>query len=154
MPSFLLSPSYSNCAPTDPFVVYFWTVLGTLLTPADRSLFIQFVWGRSRLPASANEFERPFKLQRMAIPASRRPGKDEPDRTAADKFLPVAHTCFFSLDLPPFSSLEVTHARLLYAIHNSIAIDADSTDRADQAAHQAHNQMEELEEEEQGQEEQ
>lgn len=39
--------------------------------------------------------------------------------------LPVAHTCFFSLDLPPYSSYEVTRSKILYAIVNCQAIDAD-----------------------------
>jgi HECT-domain (ubiquitin-transferase) len=30
----------------------------------------------------------------------------------------VAHTCFFSLELPAYSSLEVMTKKLLYAIYN------------------------------------
>ena len=48
-------------------------------------------------------------------------------RTAGspDAYLPVAHTCFFSLELPRYSSLEVTRARLMYAVSEGVAIDTD-----------------------------
>ena len=40
---------------------------------------------------------------------------------------PVAHTCFFSLEWPKYTSKEAAHAKLLYAIRNCRAIDADNT---------------------------
>ena len=89
----------------------------------ERAAFIQFVWGRSRLPLVASEFERKFKIQRLHP----RPG------ALADEYLPVAHTCFFSLEIPAYSSLEVLHRKLLYAINNCVAIDSDSTEQAQQA---------------------
>ena len=54
----------------------------------------RFAWGRSRLPLSAEQFNQPFKIQAFA-------------REPADAYLPVAHTCFFSLELPRYSSREV-----------------------------------------------
>ena len=39
-------------------------------------------------------------------------------RTPADDYLPVAHTCFFSLELPPYSSQEIMRTKLLYAVYN------------------------------------
>ena len=42
-----------------------------------------------------------------------------------DKFLPKAHTCFFSLNLPSYSSDKVMKEKLLYAIYNCIEMDAD-----------------------------
>lgn len=54
----------------------------------------RFAWGRSRLPLSADQFHQAFKIQAFA-------------RTPADAYLPVAHTCFFSLELPRYSSREV-----------------------------------------------
>ena len=44
-----------------------------------------------------------------------------------DGMLPVSHTCFFSLELPRYSSLELMKTRLRYAIHNCTAIDGDDT---------------------------
>jgi hypothetical protein len=44
-----------------------------------------------------------------------------------DTHLPIAHTCYFSLELPRYSSIEVMRQRLLYAINEGIAIDTDHT---------------------------
>ncbi len=46
--------------------------------------------------------------------------KDSPD-----EYLPSAQTCFFSLSLPFYSSKEVLHEKLLYAIAISPNMDAD-----------------------------
>jgi hypothetical protein len=48
-------------------------------------------------------------------------------RDKPDTYLPVAHTCFFSIDIPRYSSKEVFKDRLLYAIYNCNAIDGDDT---------------------------
>ncbi|CDJ51166.1 HECT type ubiquitin ligase, putative [Eimeria brunetti] len=45
----------------------------------------------------------------------------------ADEMLPQSHTCFFQVDLPPYSSYEVLRRKLLYAVTEGIAIDADNT---------------------------
>ena len=42
-----------------------------------------------------------------------------------DARLPTSHTCFFSLHLPKYSSEEILRKRLLYAISNCVALDAD-----------------------------
>jgi len=51
------------------------------------------------------------------------------DASAADSSedarLPTSHTCFFSLHLPKYSSEEILRKRLLYAISNCVALDAD-----------------------------
>jgi hypothetical protein len=116
-------------------------------TEEEKRLFLQFVWGRNRLPLQHSDWVQPFTIN-LLMPASdgteasigfscfscvcwlgveglstivfrdSRPG----DR---DGMLPVAHTCFFSLDLPPYSTYEVTRSKILYAIVNCQAIDAD-----------------------------
>lgn len=43
----------------------------------------------------------------------------------ADLILPEAHTCFFTIDLPRYSSFENLKNKLLYAITNCQAIDTD-----------------------------
>ena len=40
-----------------------------------------------------------------------------------DMWLPVAHTCFFSLDLPAYTSREITKSKLLFAMNNCNAIE-------------------------------
>jgi len=62
----------------------------------------------------ADQFRQRFKIQAF-------PKRD------ADNYLPVSHTCFFSLELPAYSSKEIMAAKLRYAIYNCQAIDADDT---------------------------
>ena len=44
-----------------------------------------------------------------------------------------------SLELPQFSSLEVLHRKLLYAVNNCTSIDVDSTEQAQQAGRENGN---------------
>jgi len=101
---------YDSVDRNAPHVAMFWEVLAEF-TPKERSLFLRFVWGRSRLPAGT-EF-RKFKLAAM------HPGGNP------DNYLPVAHTCFFTLDLPNYSCKQVMKDKLLYAITHCQAIDLD-----------------------------
>ncbi|OQS02636.1 HECT E3 ubiquitin ligase [Thraustotheca clavata] len=102
---------YSCCEPTDPHVIWFWEVLREF-SEESRRMFLKFVWGRIRLPRSKNEFGQYFKLQNNA-------------REPADTYLPVSHTCFFSLELPRYSTKNILSKRLMYAIYNCQAIDGD-----------------------------
>lgn len=79
----------------------FWKVMETL-SPKEHSGFIRFAWGRSRLPP-AKDFSVKMKLTRLASgPGGHR--------------LPVAHTCFFSVELPDYSTEEEMRHGLLTAI--------------------------------------
>ncbi|OQR91627.1 HECT E3 ubiquitin ligase, partial [Thraustotheca clavata] len=104
---------YSSCSATDVHVTWFWGVLEAYSQDARRA-FLRFVWGRSRLPRTLHEFQlgQRFKIQAF-------------DRRPADNYMPVSHTCFFSLELPRYTSREVLEARLTYAIYNCQAIDGD-----------------------------
>ncbi len=42
-----------------------------------------------------------------------------------DIMLPVAHTCFFSIELPKYSVYEILRDKLKYAITHCQAIDTD-----------------------------
>lgn len=92
------------------------------LAEDEKSLFLKFVWGyglcsclcvcaprncvvvnvcsRSRLPLSEAQFTQNFKLTRMS-------------HSNPDAALPVAHTCFFQLDLPPYSQETVRFSPVL-----------------------------------------
>ncbi|KAL9653011.1 hypothetical protein ABK040_015526 [Willaertia magna] len=98
-------------------VKLFWEILQSF-TPEQRSLYLKFVWGRSRMPINESEaFTNPMKIQKL-------------DRTNPDAFLPLSHTCFFSIELPSYSSKEIMKEKLLYAITNCKAIDIDFTTSA------------------------
>ena len=101
---------YENISSDDRQVQFFWQVLREI-TPKDRSQFLRFVWGRSRLPAG-----REFK--RFKVTALNKGGNP-------DNYLPVAHTCFFQIDIPAYSSKEIMREKLLYAITHCQAIDLD-----------------------------
>eukprot|EP00741_Cyanophora_paradoxa_P013321 tig00020684_g12864.t1 len=88
----------------DASVQYLWEVLRGF-TPHERELFLRFVWGRSRLPPSEAEWPRPFTVALMDVAAG-----------GEDMALPRAHTCFFQLDLPRYSSLAVARSKIWYAV--------------------------------------
>ncbi|KAG7392669.1 hypothetical protein PHYPSEUDO_015057 [Phytophthora pseudosyringae] len=106
---------YSSCSPTDDHIIWFWRALRAF-SHEERSAFLRFVWGRSRLPASADEFPQRFKLQSFN---QQRAGR------SVDAYMPVAHTCFFSIEIPAYSSESVLRKKLLYAIYNCQEIDGD-----------------------------
>ena len=74
------------------------------LTPEEKGLFCRFAWGRSRIP----EGGRGVKLIVESVQSHGDP----------DTRLPVAHTCFFQIDLPRYSNKEALKEKLLYAIYN------------------------------------
>jgi len=104
---------YSSCASTDRHVRFFWQAMEEF-SNEERSALVRFAWGRSRLPLTAAAFTQRFKIQGFG-------------RSPADSYFPVAHTCFFSLELPPYTNLEVCKQKLRYAIFNCEAIDGDDT---------------------------
>lgn len=111
---------YSSCSANDQHIQYFWQAMEEF-TNEERSMFIRFTWGRSRLPLTADAFPQRFKLQSF--------GKSPPD-----SYLPISHTCFFSIELPRYSTLEIMKEKLRYAIYNCQAIDGDDTSVGMQAA--------------------
>jgi len=92
-----------------------WEVLEAF-TQKHRRSFLRFVWGRTRLPLG-EQWPRQFKVNVFPIGSCQ----------ATDARLPISHTCFFSLDLPNYSSKHICHRQLLYAMSNCMAIDADTT---------------------------
>ena len=98
------------CA-SDEHIISFWRVLRGM-DDDDRSQLLKFVWARERLPNTQEEFHQRFKIQAC-------------NYAEPDKYLPKAHTCFFSLNLPRYSCDEIMRERLLYAIWNCVEMDAD-----------------------------
>ncbi|XP_052278368.1 E3 ubiquitin-protein ligase HERC2-like [Dreissena polymorpha] len=96
-----------------PLVQWFWEVMEEL-SNTERSLFLRFVWGRTRLPRTIADFRgRDFVLQVL--------DKYHP----ADHFLPESYTCFFLLKMPRYSCKPVLKEKLKYAIHFCKSIDTD-----------------------------
>jgi len=95
---------------TSSVVKHFWNTLHSF-SQYERQLFLRFVWGRNRLPATENDWgQETFTIKAL--------------NTSPDS-LPIAHTCFFSIDLPPYKTFKQCREKLLYAINNCQAIDVD-----------------------------
>ncbi|KAF0709821.1 hypothetical protein AaE_012760 [Aphanomyces astaci] len=110
---------YEGVDATAPHIGFFWQCLQDM-NQAQRSLFVNFVLARSRLPRSIEEFTLHFKIQPAVIMG---------DDTNPDHYLPHSQTCFFSLCLPRYSSKDICMEKLLYAINNSPTMDADFVER-------------------------
>ncbi|CAF0748456.1 unnamed protein product [Adineta steineri] len=95
----------------------FWTVLNEMFTDEQRKLFLIFVWGRSTLPTRDEDFHTKFTITKLDL------YEDE----NVDKILPRSHTCFFTIDLPAYSTSEIMYERLNYAISCCSSIDGDGT---------------------------
>ena len=105
---------YQGCGPDEPHIQHFWSVMRNRFTERDRALFLKFVWGRSRLPVKESDWAVKFTIK--AMPRS---------EANPDNWQIVGHTCFFSIDLPKYTTQEVCYKRLLFAILNCESIDAD-----------------------------
>lgn len=91
---------------SDAYIESFWSVLASW-DHGDRRKLIRFVWGRNRLPLKSSDWSQRFRIQPIHSRSS-----------SQDGLLPVSHTCFFSIELPRYSTTEILRQRLLYAVHN------------------------------------
>lgn len=99
--------------PKHRHIALFWSVLEDL-SSAQRRLFLQFIWGRTRLPSAEQWGEQHMRVHTL-------------DTRLPDLHLPIAHTCFFSIEWPRYTSQKIARSKLLYAITNCREIDADNT---------------------------
>jgi hypothetical protein len=77
---------YEFVSPTSPHVSWFWAALEAM-SQEQRRLFLNFVWARSRLPASVDGFSMNFKITSPSGDAAKNP----------DKYLPTSQVCFFKM---------------------------------------------------------
>jgi hypothetical protein len=83
----------------------FWRVFESL-TNDERSKYVRFAWGRARLPSDTGAWTSKHTLQM---------------HSGGDNMLPQAHTCFFSIELPAYSTDERMSWALRTAIHFGLA---------------------------------
>ena len=69
---------YEDCTEKDDFIIFFWKALEEF-TDEERSLYLKFVWGRSRMPTYAESYTHRVSYKRSSNP---------------DATLPVAHTWY------------------------------------------------------------
>jgi len=111
---------YEGYSKHDQVVRFFWQMMRDRFTDDDRAKFLSFVWGRSRLPTTQEGFAgQYFTLSKMY-------------RTTTgdiNVMLPIAHTCFFSVEIPGYTNLDAMTSRITFAMVHTGTIDADSAQR-------------------------
>ena len=94
---------YSCCDENNEYVERFWRVFDGF-TQEERSLYLKFVWGRSRLPPpDASNIQK----HTIYLMSERSYGGDH------DKVLPQAHTCFFQIDLPRYTKDSICRDKIV-----------------------------------------
>ena len=101
--------TYDSCSSTTPAVKMFWEVFETF-SMEERTEYLKFVWGRSRLPANRHNLDRRHTIDYKSSYTDR---------------LPEAHTCFFTLDLYNYSTIEKMRSMFITAIQLCGDIDGD-----------------------------
>lgn len=125
--------------PDDNHIKWFWEVLREY-DNENRRKFIKFAWAQERLPSSTEEFVRShtrFMIKPVSIETD-----DE------DRLLPKADTCFFNLELPAYSCKEILSKKLLFAITETVTMNADEPNEDDEQRHDFHDRDEYSDEEE------
>ena len=120
---------------SDEYIQWFWQVLGEF-THEDRRRFVKFAWGQSRLPTTDADW-RSRGLRFLIKPVMERGGHGggggeggaaaaaEARRKSQDGRLLHADTCFFNVELPRYSSLEVMRRQLTLCISIASGLDGD-----------------------------
>ena len=93
--------NYENCTASTKQVKFFWNIMGRM-SEEDKSLYLKFVWGRSRLPSELTNLRYKHSIALFA--------------EHGDSRLPAAHTCFFTIDMPAYSTEEIMEKKLMCAI--------------------------------------
>ncbi|CAN0092590.1 unnamed protein product [Lampetra planeri] len=93
---------YEGYTASDPTVRYFWEVVHEFALDLQKRL-LHFATGSDRVPVGGVQ-ELHFKISRIHVPTD---------------WLPVAHTCFNQLCLPPYRSRRSLRTKLCIAISNS-----------------------------------
>ncbi|CAM9815631.1 unnamed protein product, partial [Ectocarpus sp. 8 AP-2014] len=98
---------YTNFKTADKEIQWFWNVLRSF-SREDLALFLQFVTGTSKVPLGGFATLQGMRgIQKLNIHKA----------FGGSHLLPAAHTCFNQLDLPKYTSEEMTRERILLAIH-------------------------------------
>jgi len=99
---------YDSISKDDDPVKFMWSALESF-SQEDRTAFVRFCWGRSRLPPEGSAmWGNGFKVTAATdLPATA---------------LPRAHTCFFQIDLPPYTAAAQAKERILFAVRNCLSM--------------------------------
>ncbi|XP_057827496.2 E3 ubiquitin-protein ligase UPL3 isoform X1 [Cryptomeria japonica] len=100
---------------SSPPIINLLEIIGEF-TPEQKRAFLQFVTGAPRLPPGGLAALNPRLTIVRKHPTGTNGGSKGASTQAADGDLPSVMTCANYLKLPPYSSKEVMHDRLMYAI--------------------------------------
>lgn len=81
----------------------FWKVLAGF-TNEERQKWVLFGWGRKRLPSPGKPWSHKHKLIRRG----------------GDESLPMAHSCFFRIDMPLISTETMLRNKMLLCIQHGL----------------------------------
>lgn len=101
---------YVGFRPTDEVIQWFWQALESF-DQQDRARFLMFVTGTSKVPLGGFKALRGQRGQPQKFTI-------EKTYTSADS-LPVAHTCFNTMNLPVYTDPDSLHEKLLIAIREA-----------------------------------
>jgi len=106
-------------------VKWLFEILRDEFTTDQRGQYLTFVWGRSRLPRNEKDFDEKHKINRNHNNASHNSDDEAEHDDNVNKMFPMAHTCFFTIDLPKYTDRAAMLQRLLTAISSCGVIDGD-----------------------------
>ncbi|EKE41370.1 ubiquitin ligase, putative [Entamoeba nuttalli P19] len=102
---FMANTEYRGYTLQSPVIQWFWEIFNEM-EQRQKVLLLQFVTGSSKVPLGGfknlmgNGGKMPFTIQRISC----------------SEKLPVAHTCFNTIDIPEYQTLDVLKDKLLMAI--------------------------------------
>ena len=97
----------------DQMVKWFWEMFEKF-TQDERKSYLKYVWGRSKIPTDCSDMYYKHKLEVKS-----------PDEGMDKNGFPIAHTCFFTVDVPHYDSLELMSEKFKYAMESCGEIDGD-----------------------------
>ena len=109
---------YINCAEDDKHIQYFWNALNQF-TDEERSLYVRFAWGKSRLPQTQRKWNHKICVKECANPDDTLPETDP-------WYSFIITNSEFLLKLPRYTSLEKAKEKLVSAIKSSSFMNDDN----------------------------
>lgn len=109
--------TYPNCGSDHEIITRFWRVFESF-THEQRSEYLKFVWGRNRLPVDLKQLSRRHEVRLTT--------------SLSENGFPIAHTCFFQLDIPYYRSDEICFKRLQQASQLCGSVDIDNNNFAEE----------------------
>ena len=106
--------TYCGYSKDSETIVRFWRVVEGF-NQAQKESLLKFISGRSRLPPKERQQDAKFQIYSLSV----RDGME-------DQTFPQAHTCFYQIDIPKYSTDEICRDKLIMASELCGEIDTDN----------------------------